>query len=60
MRTRNIRRREADLHAEVYHQSKIAKLREEGEYLRRELRQRGIDPAIVLLEAQQRRFSARN
>ena len=41
----------AHLHAEQHHRQKIAALREEGERLRRELRQRGIDPGAVLSQA---------
>ena len=39
------------MHAEFYHQQKIAALREEGDRLREELRLNGIDPADVLVEA---------
>jgi hypothetical protein len=44
-----------DLHAELYHRTKVDALREEGERLRRELRRRGVDPAIVLMEARRSR-----
>jgi len=46
------------LHADFYHRQKIAALRAEGEQLRRELRQRGIDPAAVLVQADLARASA--
>jgi hypothetical protein len=41
-----------DLHAEVYHRTKLEALRAEGERLRHELRRRGIDPASILMGAQ--------
>ncbi len=44
-----------DVHAEVYHRHKIEALRIEGERLRDELRRRGLDPTMVLLEAYQSR-----
>lgn len=40
-----------DVHAEVYHRHKIEALRLEGERLRDELRRRGLDPTMILLEA---------
>jgi hypothetical protein len=42
-----------DVHAEVYHQSKIEALRAEGERLRHELRRRGVDPTMILHEVHQ-------
>jgi len=44
-----------DVHAEVYHHHKIEALRAEGERLRDELRRRGIDPTMILLEVHQSR-----
>ena len=44
-----------DVHAEVYHRHKIEALRVEGERLREELRRRGVDPTMILLEAHQNR-----
>lgn len=50
-----------DVHAEVYHRHKIEALRAEGERLRDELRRRGLDPTMILLEAHQgRRTEERN
>ena len=50
-----------DVHAEVYHRHKIEALRVEGERLRDELRRRGLDPTMILLEAHQgRRSDERN
>ena len=49
-----------DVHAEVYHHHKIEALRVEGERLRDELRRRGVDPTMVLLEAHQDRAEERN
>jgi len=40
-----------DLHAELYHRTKVEALRAEGERLRHELRRRGVDPASILTEA---------
>ena len=48
---RDTLRKATALHAEFYHQQKIAALREEGDRLREELRLNGIDPADVLVEA---------
>lgn len=45
------------LHAEFYHLKKIEEARAEGERLRRELRERGIDPVTVLIEADIERAS---
>ncbi len=42
-----------DLHAEWYHRFKLDALRAEGERLRDELRRVGLDPALVLMKAQQ-------
>ena len=44
-----------DVHAEVYHRHKIEALRVEGQRLREELRRRGVDPTMILLEAHQHR-----
>lgn len=44
-----------NVHAELYHRTKLEALREEGERLRRELRQRGVDPTAILTEARQAR-----
>jgi hypothetical protein len=48
---RDTLRKATALHADFYHRQKIAVLRAEGERLRQELRQRGVDPALVLIEA---------
>jgi hypothetical protein len=45
----------SDLHAELYHRTKVEALRAEGERLRLELRRRGVDPAAILMEARQSR-----
>ena len=47
---RDTLRKATALHADFYHQQKIAALRAEGEKLRRELRDRGVDPATVLVQ----------
>ena len=44
-----------NVHAELYQRTKLEALREEGERLRRELRQRGVDPTAILTEARQAR-----
>jgi len=59
MKIRKERHETLDLHAELYHRMKIDALRAEGTRLRHELRQRGVDPAMVLLEARQQRCSGR-
>ena len=41
----------AALYADFYHRSKIAEAREEGDRLRTKLRQLGVDPGAVLVEA---------
>ena len=46
---------ELDVHAEMYHRTKIDALRAEGERLRAQLRQRGVDPTLILHEAQRAR-----
>jgi hypothetical protein len=55
MKVRKVTNGRRDLHAELYHRSKVEALRAEGERLRHELRRRGIDPAAILMEAQQSR-----
>jgi len=45
------------LHADFYHRQKIEAARAEGERLRRELRQQGVDPALVLIKADLSRAS---
>jgi hypothetical protein len=55
MNAREERPEEIDVHAEVYHRHKIEALRAEGERLRNELRQHGVDPTHILLQAQERR-----
>ena len=47
------------LHADFYHHQKIEAARAEGERLRRELRERGVDPGLVLVEADIERASLR-
>lgn len=59
MKARKRLRNELDLHAELYHRTKIEALRAEGVRLRHALRQRGVDPAAILLQAQQRRAEQR-
>jgi hypothetical protein len=49
-----------DLHAELYHRTKIDAVRAEGQRLRHELRRHGLDPALILLAEQQRRRADRN
>jgi hypothetical protein len=44
-----------NVHAELYHRTKLEALRAEGERLRRELRQRGVDPSAILTQARQAR-----
>ena len=51
---------ELDVHAELYHRNKLEALRAEGNRLRHELRRRGADPAMILLEAQQQRGEAQS
>jgi len=53
MKARKQKHGRLDLHAELYHRSKIAALRAEGERLRHELRRHGMDPSLVLLKTQQ-------
>jgi hypothetical protein len=48
---RDTLRKATALHADFYHRKKLELAREEGERLREELRQRGIDPATVLIDA---------
>ena len=45
------------MHADFYHRQKIEAARAEGERLRRELREQGLDPALVLIEADMERAS---
>jgi hypothetical protein len=45
------------LHADFYHRQKIEAARAEGERLRRELRERGVDPGLVLVQADIERAS---
>lgn len=47
-----------DLHAEWYYRCKLDALRAEGERLRYELRRLGLDPARVLMQAQQNEASS--
>jgi hypothetical protein len=47
------------LHADFYHRQKIEAARAEGERLRRELRERGLDPGLVLVQADIERASLR-
>jgi hypothetical protein len=56
MKVRKHRYEGLDVHAEVYHRHKIDALRAEGERLREELRQRGLDPTMILHEVQQTRM----
>jgi uncharacterized protein YjaG (DUF416 family) len=55
MKARKDMHEELDVHAELYHRTRIEALRAEGERLRHELRRRGVDPTLILLEAQQAR-----
>jgi hypothetical protein len=55
MKARKDMHEELDVHAELYHRNKLEELRAEGNRLRHELRRRGADPAMILLEAQQDR-----
>jgi hypothetical protein len=60
MKARKRLHEELDLHAELYHRTKIEALRAEGMRLRHELRQRGVDPATILLHARQQRTDRRS
>jgi hypothetical protein len=55
MEIRKDMRHGLDVHAEWYHRIRLEALRAEGKRLRDELRRRGLDPALVLLQAQQMR-----
>ena len=52
MKARKDTTEELDVHAELYHRNKLEELRAEGNRLRHELRRRGADPAMILMEAQ--------
>lgn len=54
---RDTLRKTAAIHADFYHRQKLEAVKAEGERLRRELRQLGIDPALVLIEADLARAS---
>jgi hypothetical protein len=60
MKARKQMYEELDVHAEVYHRHKIEAARVEGERLRDELRRRGVDPTMILLEARQDRSEEHN
>lgn len=58
---RDTLRKAAAIHADFYHRQKIAAVKAEGERLREELRRLGVDPAMVLIEADiARAISARD
>jgi hypothetical protein len=59
MKARKDMHERPDLPAELYHRDRIEALRAEGDRLRAELRQCGVDPTLIIHAAKQSRRGTR-